>query len=129
MWLVTWLIPERKATNKTSGGVFTRFRIIARETETPEPADALALELSPLVEEKRPQPSWLPMAASASAKANECSNSVMPVSTATGLPCTAHDIVSAKWLKHRVPNNGQSRDREPRSSSEKSWGLVGTMET
>jgi hypothetical protein len=94
MWLVMWFIPDRNATKRTSGDVFTRFMIIDRVRAILVPRFDLVVVAEPLA--KRLQPSWLPMVASASANARDCSKSVIPVSAATGRPCTAQEIVSTK---------------------------------
>jgi hypothetical protein len=53
----------------------------------------------------------------------------MPVSGATGRPCTAHETVSRNWLRQKVPNKGQRRDNDPvklRAEPDTSEGIIWT---
>src|SRR3569833_869931 len=129
MWLVMWLLAERQASRRTSGGVFTLFSIMDLVTAMVGPSFTVAVALPAMELVNRPPPSWLLMAESASAKASECSKRVMPVSAATGRPCTAHETVSRNWHRQKVPNSGHSSDSEPRRSADRSSRSEGIMLT
>jgi|UniRef100_A0A0D2Y4Z4 hypothetical protein len=127
-WLVICVIEDSKATRRTSGEVLTLLITIdlVRAIAFPSPEAGASAEV---VLVKRFQPSWLLMAASASANARDCSNSVIPVSGATGRPCTAQETVSRNWLRQNVPNKGHNRDKEPvrlRAEPDSSDGIIRT---